>query len=51
MDYELAFRLEKMKAERSDFILKLRGFCFLVSVFKEIMQKLFQTCLTPWKND
>ena len=29
MNYDIAFRLEKMKAERSDFTVT-SGFCFLV---------------------
>ena len=37
--------------EVSDFTIKLRGFCFLVQAFKEITQKLFQICLTFWKNN
>ena len=40
-----------MKAERSDFTGEHRGFRFLVQAFKEITQKLFQICLTPWKNN
>ena len=40
-----------MKAGKSDFTAKLRGFVFLVQAFKETAQKLFQICLTPWKNN
>ena len=41
-----------MKAERSKwFHCKTSRFLFFLEyVFKEIMQKLFQICLTPWKN-
>ena len=47
MDYDVAFRLEKMKAKRSDFTVTLRGFCFLVRGFKELTQKLFQIIVYP----
>ena len=48
MDYHVAFWLEKMKAERSKwFYCKTSRFLFLVYVFKENTQKLFQICLTP----
>ena len=36
--------------EVSHFAVKLRGFCFLVLVLKEIMQKIIPN-LTPWKNN
>ena len=41
---------KKIKAEGSNSTVKLQGFCLFSISFKEITQKLFQICLTPWKK-
>ena len=49
MYYDVVGKKWKLK-EVIDFTVKLLG-AFLVQAFKEITQKLFQLCLTPWKNN
>ena len=52
MDYDVALRLEKRKADRSKrFHCKTSRFCFLRQAFQGITQNLFHICLTFWKNN
>ena len=49
MDYDIAYRKKKRKLKEVILLQKVKAFDFLAQTFKEITQKLFQICLTPWK--